>query len=170
MKRTATWTAALIVILGATLGIPHAALAADQTVATAGAGGLYPSGTSFMAVSVSGLQLAFGAEVHADGNGLGNFTAVLLGLSAAGLEQNIKIQGAVTAGTRNAVNVAVLSGTATLDLGDGTPAMPGVPFTATLTTGTNNLGTVGLDIVGFSTLPNATLNAGSLALRTVLVE
>jgi len=44
-----------------------------------------------------------------------------------------------------------------------------VPFTATLTAGANNQGTVGL-VIGATSLPNATLNGGSLAIRSVPVQ
>ena len=168
MKRIATLLSVLV--MGAVLALPQRASADDQTIATAGAGGVYPPGTNFTGVDVKALQLAFGAEVNPDGSGLGNLTAVLLGTSALGLEQNIVIKAEVTGGTRNAVNVAVLTGTATIDLGDGTPAVGGVPFTATLTSADLNLGVVGLALTGFSALPDATLNAGSLAIRTVPIE
>jgi hypothetical protein len=162
MKRITILLAALVVTA---LGLPPAALA-DQTVATVGGGGVYPPGTTYSGVNVNGLQLAFGAEVNLDGTGLGDFTVVLLGLSLAGVEQNIILEGQVTGGSRNAVNIAVVSGTGTLDLGDGSPPTPGVPFTATLTVDATNQGTIGL-VIGLTTLPNAALSPGSVAIRTV---
>lgn len=162
MKRVAILLAALVV--GAGVGFPSAAAAADQTLATAGAGGTYPSGTSFLGVNLSALQLGVGSEVNLDGSGLGQFTALLLGTSALGLDQTVILEGQVTGGSRNA-NVAVLTGTTTLDLGDGSAPIPGVSFTATLTSGANGLGTVGVSVVGFANLPNATLNAGSLTIE-----
>ncbi len=158
-----------VLLLGAALAFPPGT-AADQSLATAGAGGVYPPGTNFTGIDVNGLQLGFGAEINPDGSGLGNFTAVLVGVSSLGVAQYITIQGAVTAGSRNAANVAVLTGTATVDLGDGTPAAPDIPFTATLTSDGNDRGTVGLVVAGFSELPNATLNKGSLTIRTLPAE
>jgi hypothetical protein len=157
------------VLLGALAALPLAA-AADDTRATAGAGGVYPSGTSFSGVEVRGLQLGAGAEVFSNGAALGNFTAVLLGVSALGTEQRITIQGAVTGGARNAANVAVLTGVSTVDLGDGTAPAVDVPFTATLTSNASELGAVGLTVVGFTQLPNASLNQGSLSIESVPSE
>jgi hypothetical protein len=161
MKRKATLLAVLL--LSTALGLPPL-LAADQTVATAGAGGTYPSGSSFTGITINGLQLAVGSEVNLDGSGLGNFCAILVGVSALGTEQRIVVDGYATGGSRNAANIVVVSGTATLDLGDGTPETPGVPFTATLTSNGSGLGTAGL-VIGASTLPSATLNAGSLTIQ-----
>ena len=159
-----------VLLLGAALAFPPGAAFADQSLATAGAGGVYPPGTSFTGIDVNGLQLGLGAEINPDGSGLGSFTAVLVGVSSLGVAQYITIQGAVTGGSRNAANVAVLTGNATVDLGDGTTAAPDIPFTATLTSDGNDRGTVGLQVAGFSELPNATLNNGSLTIRTLPAE
>jgi hypothetical protein len=166
MKKRMAILLAAATMMG-TLAIPRLAAADDQTVSTAGAGGVYPSGTSFIGIQVNGLQLAFGAEVNSDQTGLGNFTVVLLGVTALGLPQNIVVEGAVTGGIPAAGNVAVLAGTTSVDLGDGTPPIPALPFTATLTRdAATHRGTVGL-VIGNTTLPSATLNAGSLTVETV---
>jgi hypothetical protein len=60
--------------------------------------------------------------------------------------------------------MAVLSGTASVDMGDGLPATPGIPFTVTVTTDGNSQGTIGL-VLGLTTLPNATVNAGSMTIE-----
>ena len=164
MKKASTLLRAMLVV--ATLAVPLAA-AADDSRATAGAGGLYPSGTTFSGIEVRGLQLGLGAEVTSAGSGLGNFTAVLLGVSALGIEQRITIEGAVTGGARNAANVAVLTGVSTVDLGDGAAPALDVPFTATLTSSGDQLGQVGLTLSGFSELPSVTLNQGSLTIESV---
>jgi hypothetical protein len=161
MKRITILLAALVV--SAALGLPQVAAAAESR-ATSGAGGIFPPDASFTGVTLNALQLGTGAEVNPDSSGLGQFTAVLLGVSGLGLEQNITIEGEVTGGSRNAANVVILSGTSILDLGDGTPPTPGVPFTATLTSDGSGLGIVGL-VIGATTLANATLNAGSLTIE-----
>jgi hypothetical protein len=75
-----------VLLLGATLAFPPGAAAADQSLTTAGAGGIYPPGTTFTGIDVNGLQLGLGAEINPDGSGLGNFTAVLVGVSSLGVE------------------------------------------------------------------------------------
>ena len=163
MKRSSVLCAALL--LSAFLAAPHSA-GADQTIAiaTAGAGGTYPPGTSFGGVTVNGLQSGFGVEINLEGSGLGQFSAVLLGTSGLGLEQDIRIEGEVTSASRPAPNIAVLTGTATIDLGDGLPAAELVPFTATVTTDANGQGTIGL-VTGLAGLPAATINAGTITVN-----
>lgn len=153
----------ITLLLSAILAAPHAATAADPTVVTGGAGGIYPPGTTFNGVPINGLQLGFGVEINQDGSALGQFTTILLGVSALGAEQNIKIVGQATNGSRNAANIAAFTGTAYLDMGDGTPPAP-IPFTATVTTDANDQGTLGL-VLGLTTLPNAAVNAGSMTIE-----
>jgi hypothetical protein len=139
-------------------------LALAQTIATGGAGGTFPPATFLAGVNVKGIQVGFGADVDLGGVGRGQFCAILAGTTSLGAEQIIKIEGEVTAASQLAPNVAVLSGTATIDLGAGLPPTEGVPFTATMTTNTEELGTIGL-VTGLGSLPNATLNVGSLTIR-----
>jgi len=161
MKRSAILLTALL--LSAVLGTPHAA-AADETLATGGAGGIYPPGATLDGVTINGLQLGFGVEINPDSSALGQFCAVLLGVSGLGVEQNIMIEGQATNGSRNAPNIAVFSGTASVDKGDGLPPTPGIPFTATVTTDANNQGTIGL-VIGLTILPSATVDAGSMTIE-----
>jgi hypothetical protein len=155
-----------VLALAAMLSAPRPAAASDQT--TGGAGGVYPSGTAFTSVTVSGLELGVGAEIDSAGLGTGHLTAVLLGVSVLGTSQRIVIEAEVAGGARTAGNVSVLTGSSTVDFGDGTPPALGVPFTATLTAdAATGLGTVGLVLTGLAQLPNATLNAGSLTIETV---
>jgi hypothetical protein len=165
MKRIAIVAGSLALAMA--VGTSGQASAAEPTYVSAGAGGVYPAGTSFSGVDVQGLQLAVGSEVGSDGSGLGNFTAVLLGVSVTGEVRPISVQGQVTAGVRNAVNVAVLTGTASLDLADGLPPAPDIPFTATLVGDpATRQGTVAL-VIGSAQLPTLTLNEGSLSIQTV---
>jgi hypothetical protein len=161
MKRASVKCAALLV---SAFIVGPEGMGADQTIATAGVGGTYPRGTSFAGVTIDGLQSGFGVEINVDGSGLGQFCAVLLGTSGLGLEQNIKIEGEIATGSRPEPNIAILTGTATIDLGDGLPAAEGVPFTATVTTDANGEGTIGL-VTDLAGLPAATINAGSITIN-----
>jgi len=161
MRRSAVVLTTLL--LSAVLGTPHAS-ATDETLATGGAGGIYPPGATFDGVAISGLQLGFGVEISPDSSALGQFAAVLIGVSPLGLEQDITIEGQITNASRNAADMAVLSGTASVDMGDGLPPTPGIPFTATVTTDANGQGTVVLAI-SLTTLPAATVNAGSMTIE-----
>lgn len=163
MRRSATMLTALL--LSAVLGAPPMAAAADQALATGAAGGVYPPGTILNGVPLNGLQLGFGVEIDPDyGSGLGQLCVVLIGVSPLGMEQDIMIDGQATGGSRIAPNIAVFSGTASVDMGDGTPPTPGIPFTATVSSDPNGQGTIGL-VLGLTSLPNATVNAGSMTVE-----
>jgi hypothetical protein len=142
--------------------LPPAAFA-QETCVTVGAGGIYPSDTSFKGVPINGLQSGYGIGIGSTGWALGQFCTVLLGVNAGGLKQVITIEGEASAGSL-AGNVVTFSGTCTIYMGDGSPPLPGVPFTATITTGANDQGTIGL-VLGSTTLPNATINQGSMTIQ-----
>jgi hypothetical protein len=138
-------------------------VASAQTSVTVGAGGVYPPGTIFGGVPISGLQSGYGVEITGT-SALGQFCTILLGVNALGLQQNIIIEGKPSSGSRTAANVATFSGSCTINMGDGTPSTPGVPFTATITTGANDQGSIGL-VIGLTTLPTATVNSGSMTIQ-----
>jgi hypothetical protein len=155
-----------ILVVGAVmlaLAVWPAPASAQSTSVTAGAGGIYPPGTTFGGIPINGLQSGYGVEITGT-SALGQFCTILLGVNALGLEQNIVIEGKASSGSRNAANIATFSGTCTVNMGDGTPPTPGVPFTATITTDANDQGSIGL-VIGLTTLPNATVNAGSMTIK-----
>jgi hypothetical protein len=161
MKRSTVLFTALA--LSASLALAGPA-AAGPIVVTGAVEGTYPPATDFAGVAIDGIQSGFGADIEHGGAGRGRFSAVLLGTSAPGVEQTIRIDGQVTGASQPAPNVAILSGTATVDMGDGLPPAAGIPFTATVTTDGSDLGTIGL-VTGLASLPEATMNVGSLTIR-----
>lgn len=150
----------ITLVFGALIGAPAMA----QTIVTVGAGGIFPAGTTFSGVPINGLQSGYGVEVTSTGSGLGQFSTVLLGVTTLGAPQNIVVTGKATSGSRTAANIATFSGTCTIDLGNGSAPLLGVPFVATITTNSSDLGTIGLTL-GLSTLPAATVNQGSMSIR-----
>jgi hypothetical protein len=161
MKRSALWFAALF--LSVLAGVPQLAAAAETRVTAAGEG-IYPPDTTFNSVPISGLQFGFGLEFSDVGDKVGHIVVILRGISSVGLEQDIVIEVEVTGGSRAAPNVAVISGTCTIDMGNGTPPLPGVPFIATVTTNANDQGTIGLEI-GTITLSGANVTEGSMTIK-----
>jgi hypothetical protein len=156
----------ITILLIAFLAIAGSAFAQTDTSATTAAQGSYPSGTSFNGISISALQIASGAIVASGGSAEGQLTISLTGKTALGTQQIINIAVDVTAGQRAAGNVAVVSGTGTVDMGDGTPPIVGVPIIATITTDSLHLGTVGLTI-GATNLPAATIGNGSMTITNL---
>jgi hypothetical protein len=159
MKRIMIVGAAILAV--ALWSVPASA---QSTSVTVGVGGIYPPGTTFNGVPINALQSGYGVEVATDGSALGQFSTVLLGVNALGLQQNIAIVGKATSGSRTAANIATFSGTCSVDMGDGTPPTPGVPFTVTITTDANDQGSIGL-VIGLTTLPTAVVNAGSMTIK-----
>jgi hypothetical protein len=162
MKKSNLLSTALFI--AALLAVPFPAVADAPTLASGGAGATIPPNTFFAGVAVNGLHSGFGVEIDPDGSARGQFSAVLLGISALGAEQDIKIVGAATGGSRSDTNGAVFSGTATVDMGDGLPPVEGVPFTATVTTDGDAAGTIAL-VTALASLPLATLDAGSITIK-----
>src|SRR5256885_10929586 len=149
-------------LLIAFMAIAGSAFAADTSVTTA-ASGSYPGGTSFNGVPISALQIATGGLIAGDGSGAeGKLTIALVGRTPLGLTQTINVEADVTGAQRTAGNIVVLSGTGTLDMGDGTPPVP-VPVIATITTDSNHLGSVGLTL-GATPLPSASIGDGSMSI------
>jgi hypothetical protein len=131
----------------------------QSTSGLTGAGaGAFPGSTAFSGVSVSGLQFGMGVFTPGDTTAAGQFQATLLGASALGQPQNIEIQGDAASGAINTDGSRTFSGTATVDMGDGTPPLTAVPFTVRASANTLLL------TVGVNNLPVASLTAGSITI------
>jgi hypothetical protein len=123
-----------------------------------GAGESTSQGGTFNGVSISGLEVGTGVSIASNGSATGQLLAVLHGTSALGQPREIEVDGKVGAGSLGLDGSATLSGSATVDMGDGV-VLQGVPFTATATAGSVLL------TLGTSTLPSATLTAGSITIE-----
>src|SRR5687768_4112086 len=91
---------------------------------------LFPAGAELGAVALQGIVMGTGVFIEADGSASGTFHAVLQG-SALGHPQEITVEGNATEGSVATDGRATFSGTASLDLGDGAPPLPGVAFSVT---------------------------------------
>jgi hypothetical protein len=138
---------------------PAAAASSNDTAVTgAGDGGL-PSGATFNGVSLSGLETGLGLSIAQDGTATGRFVATLLGASALGQAQAIQVDGRVTGGSVGSDGSVTLSGTAAVDIGDGSPSLLDVPFSVTATADSLLLE------LGTSTLPRASLTGGGISIE-----
>lgn len=158
-------TSVFLVLMLAVAGSALAQTAPPDTATTAAAAGSYPAGTMFNGVPISGLEIAAGAIVPGDGTAPdGRLTVVLLGPTLGVGQQEITVHVTVTGGSRQASNVATITGTATVDMGTGATPLTGVPVVATITTDANNQGTVGL-VIGATTLPTAPIGSGTMTVE-----
>jgi hypothetical protein len=133
-------------------------VAAADTEVSAAAEGIFPSGASLSGISLQGSTFAIGIVVQSDGSAVGQFQTVLLGSTLLGSSQSIALEGSVQGGSTGVGGSVSFWGTATLDMGDGTPPTD-IPFSAIATTG-------GLQLtIGATELPTQTLGAGSIFIR-----
>jgi hypothetical protein len=155
MKRL---TCILAIVLGTVgiatpLGIPEI----EDVTVTGTTDGIFPVGSALGPVMLDSLELGTGVIIDADGSASGVFHAVLLG-ALLGQPQQITVEGKVLEGAAAPGGQARFNGDATVDLGDGTPPVIGVPFSVTASTG-------GLVLsLGTTTLPAATLPERSLTI------
>jgi hypothetical protein len=138
--------------------LPASVFGQSSISGVTGAGaGTFPGSTTFSGVSVSGLQ--FGMGVFTPGTtATGQFQVTLLGTTALGQPQNIEIGGDAASGAINVDGSRTFSGTATVDMGDGTPPLTGVAYTVRATANTL------LVTVGLNNLPVASLTGGSITI------
>ncbi len=158
MKRHAI-SMKLSVLLLTIILLPASVFGQDTPSLTGAGQGDFPVGTTYLGVSVSGLTFGMGVYIYSDGSAAGQFQTTLLGITLLGLKQEIQVEGKAATGTLNADGSRTFSGTATVDMGDGTPPLPNVPFTVTATP------TSVLLILGSVNLPAAVLSDGTISLR-----
>ena len=155
MKRLAC---VLVIVLGVVPLVSAVAETDSRRVTGSGVGVVAP-GPAVYGVALNGLQLGTGVFIESDGSATGTFNAVLSGTLLPGQPQEITVDGKVSAGSVGPEGDATFTGTATVDLGDGTPPLPNVPFSVTAKVDGVVLA---LDSV---TLPAAALPAGSVTIE-----
>jgi len=109
--------------------------------------------------AVKSLELGTGVFIEPDGSASGVYSAVLNGKSLLGQPQQIRVEGNVLQGDVMPNGQAIFSGIATVNLGDGTPTLSGVPFS--VTTSDN---TVRLSILS-TNLPAAQVTSGAISIE-----
>jgi hypothetical protein len=156
MKRI---TCTMFIILGmvAVLSGPTQTTAAGESGTVTGAArAAFVAGAALGSVALSSLDLGTGMFIEPDGAGTGVFSAVLTGRSALGQARQITIDGEVLRGALTPDGHANFSGTATVNFGDGTPSLAGVPFSVS-----SRSDSLGLTI-NSTTLPAALVIDGAI--------
>jgi hypothetical protein len=115
-------------------------------------------------VPLAGFRAGFGVTIPGDGSADGQFEAALIGTSSAGQPQTITVAGPVSGGTSASATAATFSGTATVDMGDGSAPGANVPFTVALTTDASDKGTLTITL-GATKLSTATVTDGTQSIR-----
>lgn len=155
-------TIVILVVVGlvAFASIPNPTVAAGEFgTVTAAARCTFAGDAAFSSVALSGIDLGTGVLIDPDGTATGPFNAVLLGHSLLGEPQEITIDGKALSGAIAPNGRAYFSGVATIDLGDGTPSLAGVPFSVTTTS--DGL----LLAIDSTTLPAVRVTAGTISVE-----
>jgi len=159
MSRGAIGIAILAVAMAVSL-LPEPALAQSQTTVTGAGAGTLPAGSSFNGVSLSGLRFGMGVSIASNGTASGDFESTLLG-TAAGQSRTIGVVGKPSSGSVPSAGRATFSGVCVINMGDGTPPLTGVPFTATAVAGVGATESLTLTL-GSTNLPTATGSDGRI--------
>lgn len=89
------------------------------------------SGATLYGVQLQNLEFGQGIVILPDGSAIGDFQTLLLGTSPLGQPQNLNVEGKVSSGSVQVNGSVTFGGTASVDLGNGTPPLTGVPFSVT---------------------------------------
>jgi hypothetical protein len=149
-RRRIWWAIPLMAITLSLFALPT--LAQSQTMVTGAGGGVYPVGTTFTAgsfsaltgVTLSGLTFGMGVALPGDGTANGSFES--------------------TSGSGKAGGPATYSGLCSVNPGDGTQTLNGVPFTVTMAKLPNGAWGVTLTL-GTTGLPAAAVTSGSVTVK-----
>jgi hypothetical protein len=149
-----------LIVLGlATIASAPTAETDAEVAVTGAATGVFSADAGLGLVAVESVDIGTGVFIASNGSATGTFHAALAGHSFLGQEQQISVNGKVTAGTSVTPGNTTFSGTATVNLGDGTPSIPGVAFSVALTADGVVL------TVDSTTLPAAPLTAGAITVE-----
>lgn len=146
----------LILVAAFAVTTGYAQVATTPAAVTGAGRATFGPGAVLNGVSLSTLRFGIGVDIAADGTATGDFQTTLLGAQS----RRIVVEGKVNAGS-NGVTGTTFSGTCSVDLGDGSAAATGVPFTVTVGGGGSTLGLV----IGTTALPAASVSAGSVRVK-----
>ena len=110
------------------------------------------------------MRFGIGVDLPGDGTATGDIAMTLTGV-AGGAARDIVIEGVAAAGTTDpALGISTISGTCTLDPGDGTAPRTALPFSMTLTTGATGQSSIAL-VLGTASLPAAQVTKGAVRVQ-----
>ena len=152
-----------IAVLAAGIALCAQPATAQSATSVTGAGSaVLGNGATYNGVSLSSLKFGMGVALAAGNSATGDFESTLIGTSG-GQPRTITVTGKPTVGSGKTGGSTTFSGNGTVNMGDGSPALTGVPFALTAVP-SGGKGSLTLRL-GSTTLPAATINAGSLTVR-----
>ena len=155
MKRL-NWVRAIV--LGLVMSTALVMADSDEHSVTAAVSGAFDAGAELGPVALQTMEVGTGVFLAADGSASGTFHAVLHG-TALGSSREITVEGKVSEGSIGADGRAAFNGTASIDLGDGTPPLPSVFFSVIAAEDGLVL------VIDSTTLPAAGLTTGAITIE-----
>jgi hypothetical protein len=136
---------AMALLCGALAPQPAAAQQAT-TIAQSGSA-LFPGAPVYRGVRLSGMTFGTGGAVIVGGGTFGNFSFKFAGVNVVGgSPREMSYIGTIAAGSVSASGVVSVSGSGTLDAGDGSPVVTGIPFLMDVTPGADGGGSLALTV------------------------
>jgi len=150
----------LVTAMAMTYWLPGFASAAGLTRVIGGGTGTFDADLDGDG-RIDGSQFGIGVVILGNGVASGHFLCLMAGRSQILGLHLMSVQGQVTGGVLNADGTAMFSGTAAVNLGDGT-IFQGVPFRVSVSAGGPGSGTLQLTVVGaFDGVPGDTVPGNS---------
>jgi hypothetical protein len=159
MKRI---TCIMLLVLGfvAVVFGPAKSTAANGDVTVTGAArATFAQGAALGSVALKTLEVGTGVFIEPDGTANGVYSAVLTGRSLLGQSQQITVDGKVLSGEVAPDGRVYFNGVATINLGNGTPSISGVPFSVSATSNSMSLA------IDSTSLPAAQLVSGNISIN-----
>jgi hypothetical protein len=151
-------------LLAVSLGMfPGVAFAQGSTTIVQAGSGLFEGFAAYQGVHLASLKFGMGGDVAVSGGGAdGDLSCTLIGRNIAdGLPRQITLEGKIGAGGVSPAGVVTVSGTGSVDPGDGSPILTGIAFNLNLTPDTEGRGILVL-IVDATALKAAVVTHGGM--------
>lgn len=159
MKKKTCITLLIVGLVTVVFGATRTTATGDTVTVTGAATATFAQGAALGSVALNSLELGTGVFIEPDGAASGVYSAVLTGSSILGQSQQITIDGKVLQGEVAPDGRVYFNGTATINLGDGTPSLSNVPFTVSTAGGGVTLG------IDSTALPTAQLASGDISVN-----
>ena len=159
MKKIACIMLLVLALVAVVVGPSRTTAANGDVTVTGAASATFAQGAKLGTVVLRSLEVGTGVFIEPDGTANGVYSAVLTGRSLLGQSQQITIDGKVLSGEVAPDGRVYFNGIATINLGNGTPSISGVPF---------NVSTMGNSMslaIDAATLPAVQLDSGDIAIN-----
>jgi len=126
---------------------PHPAAAQGATTIAQSGSAVFPGAPVYRGVRLSGMKFGTGGAVIEGGGTFGNFSFKFAGVNVVGGQpREISFIGTIAAGSVSPTGVVSVSGSGTLDPGDGSPVSTGIPFLLAVTPSADGGGSLALTV------------------------